>query len=257
MELPYTVLGIVVGVLVGVTGVGGGSLITPALTLSGIPSAIAVGTDLAFAAITNSFGTLVHRSQASVDWRIVRLLVCGSCPAAAITLVFLGISGAHTRSGLINIVLAVAVILTAVVLLLGRATLARIAARHQRYIADRCVPLTVAAGLLLGVLVTLSSIGAGALGATFLVILHPHLRADRIAGTDIAHAVPLTTIAGLGHLGLGTVNAGLLISLLLGSVPGIVLGSYLSGRFPDRVVRRLLAMVLLLVGIRIAAGEFI
>jgi len=251
MDLSYTLLGIVVGILVGITGVGGGSLVTPALTLFGIHPAIAVGTDLAFAGITKTFGTIVHRSRDSVDWRIARLLVFGSCPAAAITIGVLAATGSHLKSGLVNMVLAVAVILTAVVLLTGRRTVVRIAMRYEKHIADHRAPLTVAAGALLGVLVTLSSIGAGALGATFLVALYPRLSATRIAGTDIAHAVPLTTIAGLGHFWLGNVDVLLLASLLMGSVPGIVLGSYASGRFPDYIVRRLLATVLLMVGVRI------
>ncbi len=251
MDLSYTFLGIVVGILVGITGVGGGSLVTPALTLFGIHPAVAVGTDLAFAGITKTFGTIVHRSRNSVDWRIARLLVFGSCPAAAITIGVLAATGSHLKSGLFNMVLAVAVILTAVVLLMGRRTVVRIATRYEKHIADHRAPLTIAAGVVLGVLVTLSSIGAGALGATFLVALYPRLSATRIAGTDIAHAVPLTTIAGLGHFWLGNVDVLLLASLLMGSVPGIVLGSYASGRFPDYIVRRLLASVLLIVGVRI------
>ena len=251
MDLSYTLLGIVVGILVGITGVGGGSLVTPALTLFGIHPAVAVGTDLAFAGITKTFGTIVHRSRDSVDWRIARLLVFGSCPAAAITIGVLAATGSHLKSGFVNMVLAVAVILTAVVLLTGRRTVVRIAMRYEKHIADHRAPLTVAAGALLGVLVTLSSIGAGALGATFLVALYPRLSATRIAGTDIAHAVPLTTIAGLGHFWLGNVDVLLLASLLMGSVPGIVLGSYASGRFPDYIIRRLLASVLLMVGVRI------
>jgi len=251
MDLSYTLLGIVFGILVGITGVGGGSLVTPALTLFGIHPAVAVGTDLAFAGVTKTFGTIVHRSRDSVDWRIARLLVFGSCPAAAITIGVLATTGSHLKSGLVNMVLAVAVILTAVVLLTGRRTVVRIAMRYEKHISDHRAPLTVAAGVLLGVLVTLSSIGAGALGATFLVALYPRLSATRIAGTDIAHAVPLTTIAGLGHFWLGNVDVLLLASLLMGSVPGIVLGSYASGRFPDYIVRRLLASVLLMVGVRI------
>ncbi len=239
MDLSYTLLGIVVGILVGITGVGGGSLVTPALTLFGIHPAVAVGTDLAFAGITKTFGTIVHR------------FVFGSCPAAAITIGVLAATESHLKSGLVNMVLAVAVILTAVVLLTGRRTVVRIAMRYEKHISDHRAPLTVAAGALLGVLVTLSSIGAGALGATFLVALYPRLSATRIAGTDIAHAVPLTTIAGLGHFWLGNVDVLLLASLLMGSVPGIVLGSYASGRFPDYIVRRLLASVLLMVGVRI------
>jgi len=251
MDLSYALLGIIAGTLVGITGVGGGSLVTPVLTLFGIHPAVAVGTDLAFAGITKTFGTIVHRSRASVEWEIARLLVFGSCPAAAITIGVLAATGSHLKSGLLNMVLAVAVILTAIVLLVNRSTIVRIATRYEKHIAIHRAPLTTAAGALLGVLVTLSSIGAGALGATFLIALYPQLPATRIAGTDIAHAVPLTTIAGLGHFWLGTVDVLLLATLLIGSVPGIVLGSYLSGRIPDRIVRRLLAAVLLVVGARL------
>jgi uncharacterized protein len=254
MDPVYALLGFVVGILVGITGVGGGSLVTPALTLFGIHPAIAVGTDLASAAVTKTFGTIVHRSRASVNWRIVRLLALGSCPAAAMVITLLAATGLHVKSGLVNSALAVALILTGSVLLLDRATVTRVAVRYERYIAAHRTTLTIAAGAVLGTLVTLSSIGAGALGATFLIILHPQLRANRIAGTDIAHAVPLTTIASMGHFVLGTIDVSLLANLLIGSVPGIVLGSYASGRLPERIVRRLLAMVLLLVGVRIVVG---
>ncbi len=253
MDIAYTMLGLVVGLLVGMTGVGGGSLLTPALTLFGINPAVAVGTDLVFAAITKGVGTVVHRAQSSVDWRIAGLLAAGSCPAAAITVGALAATGLHANSGVISVVLAAALILTAVVLLADRARIVAIATRYEARIAGRRTALTVASGVLLGVLVTVSSIGAGALGAAFLVALYPRLAATRIAGTDIAHAVPLTAVAGLGHLlWLGTVNGTLLASLLIGSVPGIVLGSLASGRLPDNVVRRLLALVLLVVGARIA-----
>ncbi len=245
-------LGLAVGVLVGITGVGGGSLVTPVLTLFGFAPAVAVGTDLAFAAITKGVGTLVHRAQGSVEWRIVALLAAGSCPAAVITIGVLAATGAHHKAGLINAVLAVALLLTAAVLLADRARIAAITARYESRIAGKRTALTVASGVLLGALVTLSSIGAGALGAAILVALYPRLQAARVAGTDIAHAVPLTAVAGLGHLWLGTVNGALLASLLVGSVPGIVLGSLAASRLPDNIVRRLLAAVLLAVGVRYA-----
>ena len=245
-------LGLVVGVLVGITGVGGGSLVTPVLTLFGVVPAVAVGTDLAFAAITKGTGTLVHRARGSVEWRIVALLAAGSCPAAAITVGVLAVTGAHHEGGLINAVLAAALLLTAAVLLADRARIAAITARYESRIAGKRATLTVASGVLLGALVTLSSIGAGALGATILVALYPRLQAARVAGTDIAHAVPLTVVAGLGHLWLGTVDGALLASLLAGSVPGIVLGSLAASRLPDRAVRKLLAAVLLAAGARYA-----
>lgn len=250
MHWEYTVLGLVAGILVGLTGVGGGSLVTPVLALFGIPTVSAVGTDLVFAAVTKSCGTVVHRAQRSVDWRIVGLLAAGSCPVAVLTVALLATTGLHAGK-LIEGTLAVALILTGVSLCLDRERVAQFARKAARLRPLRPA-ITVAAGALLGALVTLSSIGAGALGATFLAVLYPGLEARRIAGTDIAHAVPLTVIAGIGHFTLGNVDGALLASLLVGSVPGIVLASLLSGRLPERAVRTLLALVLVAVGARFA-----
>jgi uncharacterized membrane protein YfcA len=250
MHWEYTLLGLLAGVLVGLTGVGGGSLVTPVLALFGIPTASAVGTDLVFAAITKSCGTVVHRARRSVDWRIVGLLAAGSCPAAALTVAMLAFGDLHITGQLIKGTLALALILTGLSLCLDRERVAGFARR----LGGRLRPLrpasTVAAGGVLGVLVTLSSVGAGALGATFLTLLYPRLDARRIAGTDIAHAVPLTLIAGFGHFRLGNVDGALLASLLVGSVPGIVLASLLAGRLPERTVRTVLALVLMAVGAR-------
>ena len=254
---PYLVLlGLLVGTLVGMTGVGAGSLVTPALALSGVPPAIAVGTDLAYAAVSKSFGALVHGMQRTLDLRLAGLLAAGSVPAAALTIGVLAATGGHARSGLITTALAAALILTALALLVGRARIASIALRYEARIAPNRAALTVAAGAMLGVLVTVSSIGAGALGAVLLVALHPSMPAARIAGVDIAHAVPLTLVAGLGHLWLGTVNFTLVANLLLGSVPGIVIGSLLAGGLPDALVRRVLAFVLLYAGARLAFAAF-
>jgi uncharacterized membrane protein YfcA len=254
---PYLVLlGLIVGGLVGMTGVGAGSLVTPALALSGVPPAIAVGTDLAYAAVSKSFGALVHGMQRTLDLRVAGWLAAGSVPAAALTIGLLAATGVHAKSGLITAALAVALILTALALLVGRARIAAIALRYEPRIAPNRAALTIAAGATLGVLVTVSSIGAGALGAVLLVALHPSMPAARVAGVDIAHAVPLTLIAGLGHLWLGTVNFTLAANLLLGSVPGIVIGSLLAGGLPDALVRRVLAFVLLYAGARLAFASF-
>jgi uncharacterized membrane protein YfcA len=252
IEWQYALLGLAAGVLVGVSGVGGGSLVTPALTLFGIPVPMAVGTDLAFAAITKTFGAAVHRAQRSVDWRIAGLLAAGSCPSAALTVAWLSTTGVHAGSRLITATLAVALILTALSLCIERKAIARAALRVGGRLRPYRAPVTIVAGAGLGALVTLSSIGAGALGALFLILLHPRLPALRIAGTDIAHAVPLTLIAGGGHFWLGTVDLGVLVSLLAGSLPGIVLSSLLAGRLPDRLVRSVMALVLFAVGTRFA-----
>ncbi len=253
MEPAFIALGLLVGTLVGMTGVGAGSLVTPALTLSGVPAAVAVGTDLAYAAASKTVGAFVHRAQRSLDLRLAGFLALGSVPAAAVTLTLLAASGA-ARSSLVNAALAAALVLTALVLLIGRAPFQAFALRYERSIAPFRLPLTVAAGALLGVLVSLSSVGAGALGAVLVVALYPDISALKVAGTDIAHAVPLTLVAGLGHLWLGNVDFGLAANLLAGSVPGIVAGSLLAGRLPDAVVRRLLAFVLLYAGARLAAA---
>lgn len=252
MEPAFVLLGLLVGALVGMTGVGAGSLVTPALALSGVPPAVAVGTDLAYAAVSKSFGAAVHRLQRTLDAGVVGWLAAGSVPAAALAVAALAATGAQARGSLIAGCLALALILTALCLLVGRARFAALAAPYEARIAQRRIPLTVAAGALLGVLVALSSIGAGALGAVLLVVLHPSMPAARIAGVDIAHAVPLTLVAGIGHLWLGTVDFALAANLLAGSVPGIVAGSLLAGRLPENLLRRLLALVLLYAGTRLA-----
>lgn len=250
MDPGFLALGLLVGTLVGMTGVGAGSLVTPALALSGVPPAVAVGTDLAYAAASKSVGAFTHRYQGSLDLRLAGLLALGSVPAAALTLAFLAFHGVGNT--LINAALALALVLTALVLLAGRARFYAFAQRFERRIAPLRRPLTIAAGVVLGVLVSLSSVGAGALGAVMLIALHPRLEALTIAGTDIAHAVPLTLVAGTGHFLLGHVDWVLAGTLLAGSVPGIVAGSLLAGRLPERAVRRLLGLVLLCAGARLA-----
>lgn len=255
MDPVIVVLGLVVGTLVGMTGIGAGSLVTPALALSGVPPALAVGTDLAYAAVSKSFGALVHGMQRTLDLRLAGLLAAGSVPAAALTIGVLAATGGHARSVLIASALAAALMLTALALLVGRARVAAFAARYEARIAPNRAALTIASGAALGALVAVSSIGAGALGAVLLVALHPSMPAARIAGVDIAHAVPLTLVAGLGHLWLGTIDFTLVANLLLGSIPGIVAGSLLAGVLPDTLLRRLLALVLLYAGARLALAS--
>lgn len=256
MEPSFVLLGLVVGVLVGATGVGAGSLVTPALALAGVPPAVAVGTNLAYAAVSKSAGALAHRTQRTLDLRVARLLALGRVPAAGLTIFLLAATGAHHMSSFITGALALALVLTALALLGGRVLLVSLAARYDSWVVPLRTPLTVAAGALIGLLVTVSSVGGGALAAMCLVALYPSMPAVRVAGTDIAHAVPLTIVAGLGHFWLGTVNLGLAANLLVGSVPGIVAGSLLAGRLPDTLVRRILAFALLLAGARLAAASF-
>jgi uncharacterized protein len=250
----YAIAGLFVGALVGVTGVGGGSLMTPILILLfGVPPATAVGTDLLFAAATNTIGSLVHGLNRTIAWHVVRRLALGSIPATALTLIVL--ASLHVDAGgarrLITAVLSMALVLTAAVLI-ARGRIYDLYARRVASLDDRLIArLTVVTGAALGVMVTISSIGAGAIGVTALVLLYPRISTARIVGSDIAHAVPLTLIAGLGHGAMGSLDVHTLTSLLIGSIPGILFGSLISSRVPDAAVRYVLAIVLILVGCRL------
>lgn len=240
-----------VGTLVGLTGVGGGSLMTPLLVLAfGFHPATAVGTDLLYASATKTVGTAVHGMHGTVDWRVVRRLAAGSVPATALTLLVLARAQHQMRDAghVIALALGAALLLTAVAMFF-RGRLVRALAPQFAALGDRRVGhITVLLGALLGVLVSLSSVGAGALGMTALLILYPHLPVNRLVGSDIAHAVPLTLIAGIGHWAMGSVDMSLLLSLLAGSIPGIILGSFLSSRTSDRVLTPILAITLAIVG---------
>lgn len=257
MDWLYTFSGFLVGFIVGVTGVGGGSLMTPLLVLVfGVAPATAVGTDLLYAALTKLGGSFAHSRHGTVDWKVVRLLACGSVPAALLGLLLLhalALDETHLRA-LITGVLSVALVLTALALLF-KPQLQRLASRAdgaaRELQAHHLTVATVLTGAVLGALVTISSVGAGALGVVVLLFLYPRLPTAKIVGTDIAHAVPLTLVAGLGHATLGTVDYGLLGSLLLGSLPGIYLGSHLGVKIPERVLRPTLATMLILIGGRL------
>jgi uncharacterized membrane protein YfcA len=254
IEPGYALAGVLVGFLVGQTGVGGGSLMTPLLILLfRIHPVTAVGTDLLFAAITKSVGTLVHGAHGTVDWRITVRLAMGSVPATLLTLLIasrLQMTG-HGASSLIGGLLGTMLILTGIALLYQR-RIARLLAPLMARIPERGIVLmTVLTGAVLGSLVSLTSVGAGAIGVTVLLLLYPTLSPARIVGSDLAHAVPLTLVAGAGHWWLGSVDVPLLVSLLIGSIPGIALGSHLAARVPEWVLRPLMAIVLSLIGIRL------
>ncbi len=251
----YSASGFAVGLLVGFTGVGGGSLMTPLLVLLfGFHPSTAVGTDLLYAGLTKSSGTLVHGLNRTVDWRIVGRLAAGSLPGTAATLVALSmVDASSARAGAaINTVLGLALILTALTLVARTWLLARVARVAERLSERQTAGLTVLLGLLLGVMVSLTSVGAGAIGVTVLLMLYPRMPTVRIVGSDIAHAVPLTLVAGAGHWWVGTVDWALLGSLLVGSLPGIAIGSHFASRIPDAVLRPILATTLFVVGARLA-----
>jgi uncharacterized membrane protein YfcA len=254
LNLGYAVSGLLVGILVGLTGVGGGSLMTPLLVfLFGFKPATAVGTDLLFAALTKTTGVWVHHTKhSSVDWRVVRWLSVGSLPFAVATLYILQhlASIGKETTGMITVTLGVALLLTALSILV-RSILIRRSEKIQRGRFDSWqIPATVLTGAVLGVLVTLTSVGAGALGTVALLFLYPRMLTVKVVGTDLAHAIPLTAVAGFGHWMLGNVDFVLLSSLLVGSVPGIWLGSHLSAKLPEKLLRPILALLLLIIGLK-------
>ncbi len=252
----YVAAGLAVGLIVGLTGVGGGSLMTPILMHFGIAPSSAVGTDLLYAAITKSGGIYVHGKKRNIDWRLTGELACGSLPAALLTLWALQHAGFNTAAvnSLIKVTLGYALIFTALAIVFKQKLLAysqnndiwisRMSRRTQ-------LVATVITGVVLGVLVTITSIGAGALGTVALFLLYPLLPTVKLVGTEIAHAVPLTLIAGLGHAHAGNVDWLLLGNLLAGSLPGIYLGSHLATRISDRYLRPVLAIILVIVGTKL------
>ena len=258
MDWLYPLSGLLVGVIVGLNGTGGGELPAQVLVLGfGFSPATAVGTDLLYAALTKAGGTVAHQKKSNIDWRIVGLLGAGSIPAAILTVYALHTLGTQSKAfnSIITTTLGVALILTALSIILRGMFQKQNAGRefvHKLSISRQTAINTVLVGLALGVLVTVSSVGAGALGTLALFLLYPRLSARQVVGTDIAHAVPLTLIGGLGHAALGTVDFSLLGALLLGSLPGIWLGSHLSSHVPERVLRSLLATMLLIIG-----GKFV
>lgn len=255
MDWLHSLAGFGVGLLVGMTGVGGGALMTPVLVLLfGIVPATAVGTDLWFAALTKTVGGVVHGRSGTVDWEVFKRLCAGSLPAAVLTLLALYALGAAKVGGVLIQALGAVLILTALAMLFKKVFHAFGQSLRTRLPVDfkRAQPaLTVVAGAVLGVLVSLTSIGAGALGAVMLLYLYPfRMKPARLVGTDIVHAVPLTVVAGSGHLLMGNVDFGLLGLLLVGSIPGILIGSLLSTRAPEGLLRGVIALTLVAAGVK-------
>jgi len=254
----YVASGFGVGLLVGMTGVGGGSLMTPLLILFfGIHPATAVGTDLLYAAATKTGGSLVHGWARNIHWPAVVRLASGSIPASILTLVLLWWLdlNSETARSLVNLVLGFALVLTAAALIFRDAIMNRYRRRVEQLDPATTVLLTVSVGAALGALVSISSVGAGAVGVTALLILYPQVPMARIVGSDIAHAVPLTLVAGIGHLATGAVDWQLMGTLLVGSLPGIVIGSYCVVRVPETALRLVLAATLVLVAGKLASDE--
>lgn len=254
IEPLYSLAGVLVGLIVGLTGVGGGSLMTPLLVLAfGFHPVTAVGTDLLYASVTKAVGTSVHGWRGTVDWKVVRRLALGSVPTTLITIAILSFAARDRvdTGHAIAVILGVTLILTAIATVFRARILALLGPRFASLGEGRVALFTVLLGMFLGVMVSLTSVGAGALGMTALIVFYPDRPIRTLVGSDIAHAVPLTLLGGLGHLALGTVDIPLLLSLLVGSVPGVIIGSMIASRVPDRVLGPMLALVLVIVGVRL------
>ncbi len=259
MDFSFPIIGFIVGFIIGMTGVGGGSLMTPILVLGfGIKPVIAVGTDLLYAAITKSGGVLVHHKHGNIQWKILKLLFMGSIPATLCSIFIIKkLDDADVNyDNLIMTTLSVALILTGLFLISHHQL--RKLSTNENFTSIKILhrklrkPITIFAGVLIGVLVTITSVGAGVIGAAFLFFLYPKYKAIKIVATDLAHAIPITAIAGIGHAHIGTVDYILLGSLVIGSLPGIYLGSHFGTFLPDKIMRPILACMLLAIGVRLA-----
>lgn len=253
MDPLYILAGATVGLAVGITGVGGGSIMTPLLLAFGFPLHIAVGTDLLYAAITKTGGAVTHAMQQSVRWDLVLLLAMGSLPASALAIYILDnwFESPENYAGIISSFLGVTLILTSIAIVF-RGYLATAVSTKLNITVNKARWLTPVMGILLGFIVTFSSVGAGAIATALLMIFYPLLKGVKVVGTDIAHAVPLTLFAGLGHLYLGNVDFLLLGALLIGSLPAVHIGAKIGRKIPDRVLRPILASMLLGIGIKVA-----
>jgi uncharacterized protein len=252
----YISAGASVGFAIGITGVGGGSLMTPLLLLFGYPAPVAIGTDLLYAAITKAGGALAHHRARNVDWSIVRFLALGSVPSAV--LVHFAIRQSTFQESpdferLLTFSLGIMLIITSIVLIIKNILRSKAIENKPglvlSFIQGHRGGITFLMGIVLGVCVTLSSVGAGAFAAALLLTVYPQIRTAKIIGSDIAHAVPLTFIAGFGYLLAGYVDLVLLVSLLVGSLPAIALGSRLSSRVPEQTLQRVLVIILLVLGL--------
>ena len=243
-----------VGLAIGVTGIGGGSLMTPFLIFLGHPFSVAIGTDLLYATVTKAGGIVGHYYHGDIQWRIAMTMACGSLLSAPLTALALRyiFDNNGQYDNLLVISLGSMLILTALVTALRKIIVNNNLHKNNlalKWLQEHARITTFVGGLFLGVTVTLSSVGAGAVGTALLLMLYPKLKMTQIVGTDLAHAVPLTLVAGLSHLIiLGTVNFLLLFSLLIGSLPAVYFGAKISSLLPENLLRNILAIILIVLG---------
>lgn len=254
----YSLAGALTGFVVGLTGVGGGALMTPILLLVfGVSPVTAIATDLWFAAITKLVGARVHHTNGQVDWQVAKRLWLGSLPLALLIVVIVSLGAQVAKVAWLTKAIGVVVLITAVGLLAAPKLMAyarnRRVSQAERFKAMQPV-LTVMSGAVLGLCVALTSVGAGALGSVMLLFLYPlRMTPHRLVATDIVHAIPLAVVAGLGYLFAGMVDWWMLVSLLLGSIPAVLLGSLLAGKISGRWIQIGLALVLIVAGVKVLA----
>jgi uncharacterized membrane protein YfcA len=256
-DISFVMAGALVGLCVGLTGVGGGSLMTPLLTMMGVPLHTAIGTDLLYASITKSSGAVVHYQKKNIEWSVVGWLALGSIPASLATAWALHayFGNANNYKGVMTVALGLMLMVTALSLIFKKRLQKfhdanPVKSRFRQWVTANHTQATLIMGVILGVLVTLSSVGAGAFGVVVLLSLYPMLSTIKIIGTDVTHAVFLTLVAGLAHAKMGNVDYHLLSMLLIGSIPAIILGTLLSSRMPERIIRPLLGMTLMALSIK-------
>lgn len=257
-EISFIAAGALVGFIVGLTGVGGGSLMTPLLTMMGVPLHTAIGTDLLYASISKTGGAIVHHRHRNINWRITLTLAAGSIPSAALTVYALAnwFPDANSYKHILTTALGFMLLVSALSILLRPAIQRRLAKREtsswgvRAWVDNHTRVLTIVMGVFLGALVTLSSVGAGVFGVMVLVTLFPALNMIKVIGTDVTHAVLLTLVAGLGHMSMGHVDWPMLGWLLIGSLPMIVIGTTLSSRLREDIIRPILGTTLLLLSVR-------
>ncbi|MBP6113592.1 MAG: sulfite exporter TauE/SafE family protein [Acinetobacter sp.] len=261
-SIEYILAGVLVGFCVGVTGVGGGSLMTPILiTLFKIEPHIAIGTDLLYAAISKFFGSVVHAKKLNIVWPIVIWLAVGSIPASIATTWVLDnyLSQSTHYKAILTMVLGFMLTITGISIVF-RTQVERFFSRFGKPMTNEDIDqqrerlkskrLQIALmGIVLGIFVTLSSVGAGAFGIMALIIMFPNLPMIRIIGSDVVHAVLLTLVAGMGHMSSGNVDFELLMWLLIGSIPAIIVGTLVSSRLPEKIIRKILGITLFALGI--------
>jgi uncharacterized protein len=255
MDFKVALLGLFVGFLIGLTGMGGGALMTPALILLGLARpALAVGTDVVWSALTRVVGSFVHIRQKTVDSAIVKRLALGSVPGAALGIAVLALlrhHGMRSEDKLVLWVLGMALIVVGLSLFARMVLGSSLPIPGQEGASRGPAWLTTAVGALVGLLVSISSVGAGSLIVASLVFIYPTTSLKRLVGSDVVHGLFLLGVAAAGHAGLGTIDYRLLVGLLLGSIPGVWIGSKLSARFPDQVLRPVLATTLLYLGLKL------